>query len=157
MSKIFAYIVIVPLLSLILFKAIAFYENETKQRYLKEITDNLADEVRITGHLSEERYSDFKSRFNRLALFEDENSNPDNTKGIFLRKGSFLNGSIQQINEYQLGDRLFKGDYFMVYIKSSDVTNFSRLENLGINPDDSKNLYYVAKAECRVEYVDVYQ
>jgi hypothetical protein len=32
-----------------------------------------------------------------------------------LRKGSFLNGSIQQINKYKPGDRLYKGDYFIKY------------------------------------------
>jgi hypothetical protein len=54
------------------------------------------------------------------------------------------------ITEYLPEQVLNKGDAFMVYIKSSDVSNYSRIQNGGV-VDEANNLYYKAKVQCRVE------
>ena len=90
-------------------------------------------------------YSDLKVKLNKFGKFEDAN--------IKLMKGVYTNGTVTGMTPYVLGTQLGKGDAFLIYLKSSVVSNYSRLQNGGVNPDDTQNLYYCAKAQCRVEYV----
>ena len=145
MSKIYAFIIIVPLIVVLMFKGIFFYEYDTKQRYIKDLTDSMAYIVKITGVLSADEYSELKTKLNRYARFDDA--------GIFLKKGTYIDGELSSLSTYIPGSRLSKGDAFLIYIRSSEVSNYSRIENGGVNQDDSKNVYFCAKAQCRVEYV----
>lgn len=145
MSKIYAFIIIVPFIALLMFKGIFFYEYDTKQRYIKDISDSTAYVVKITGVLTMDEYSKLKTKLNRFSRFEDSN--------IILMKGVYNNGTLSSLTSYTLGTQLNKGDAFLIYIKSADVSNYSKLQNGGVNPDDTQNLYYCAKAQCRVEYV----
>ena len=145
MSKIYAFIFIVPFIALLLFKGILFYEYDTKQRYIKDLSDNTAYVVKITGVLTTEVYSELKVKLNKFARFEDAN--------IILMKGVYDNGTITNMTVYILGTQFNKGDAFLIYIKSADVSNYSKLQNGGVNSDDTQNLYYCAKSQCRVEYV----
>lgn len=146
MSKIYVFIIIVPLIAILLFNGVFFYEYDTKQRYIKDMTDSTAYVVKIIGVLTDEGYSDLKTKLNKLAGFDDAN--------ILLKKGSYTNGVISGLTNYSLNTRLKKGDAFLIYVKSSNVSIYSRLQNGGVNPDDAQNLYYKAKAVCRVEYVE---
>ena len=128
-----------------MFKAVFFYEYDTKQRYIKDIVDSTAYVVKITGLLTTDEYSNLKSRLNRYGNFNDSS--------IILRKGIYVNGHLTNLTPYNLDTRLQKGDAFLVYIKSTNVSNYSRIQNGGVSVDDSQNLYFKAKAQCRVEYV----
>lgn len=145
MSKIYAFLIIVPFVALLLFKGILFYEYDTKQRYIKDIADSTAYIVKITGVLTMDGYSELKAKLNKFGKFEDAN--------IKLMKGVYANGTVTGMTPYILGTQLNKGDAFLIYVKSAEVSNYSRLQNGGVNPDDTQNLYYCAKAQCRVEYV----
>ena len=145
MSKIYAFIIIVPFIALLMFESIFFYEYDTKQRYIKDLADSTAYVVKITGVLSVDEYSEMKTKLNKYARFDDVN--------IVLMKGVYDGGNLSGLSLYTLGTQLNKGDAFLIYIKSANVSNYSRLQNGGVNPDDTKNLYYTAKAQCRVEYV----
>lgn len=145
MSKIYAFIIIVPFIAVLMFKGIFFYEFDTKQRYIKDLVDSTAYVVKITGVLTTDEYAELKTTLNRYSLFDDA--------GIFLRKGSYIDGELSGLSAYTPGSRLSKGDAFFIYVKSTGVSNYSRIENGGVYQDDGKNLYYSAKAQCRVEFV----
>jgi hypothetical protein len=145
MSKIYAFIVIVPFMALLLFKGILLYEFDTKQRYIKDIADSTAYVVKITGVLSPDVYSDLRTKLNKLAVFDDAD--------IIFMKGEYMDGTLSNLTTYVVGTQLQRGDAFMIYIRSSGVSNYSRLQNGGVNPDDTQNLHYSARAQCRVEYV----
>lgn len=145
MSKIYVFIIIVPFMALLLFKGVLFYEFDTKQRYIKDLADSAAYVVKITGRLTADGYSELKNKLNKFARFEDIN--------IILRKGVYNNGNLSNLTPYTLGTQLNKGDAFLVYVKSAGVSNYSKQQNGGVNPDDSQNLYYCARAQCRVEFV----
>lgn len=145
MSKIYVFIIIVPFIALLMFKSIFFYEYDTKQRYIKDLADSTAYVVKITGVLTVDEYSEMKTKLNRFARFDDAN--------ILLMKGVYDDGNLSGLTPYVLGMQLNKGDAFLFSIKSVDVSNYSKLQNGGVNPDDTQNLYYCAKAQCRVEYV----
>lgn len=153
MGKILVYIVVVPVLLLLLYRFITLYEYDTKQRYLKDMLDSTAQKVKITGILTREDYEELKQKLNKVSRFEEENSNSDDEKGIRLMKSRIYSGIPSEFARYIPDESLNKGDIFAISVKSSDVSNFSRIHNSGVNPDDTKNLYYKAKAECRVEYV----
>jgi hypothetical protein len=146
MSKIYAFLVIVPFIVILLFKGILFYEYDTKQRYIKDIAESIAYEVKITGVLTVDEYISFRERLNKLSKFD--------SSSIILKKGYYINGSLTNLTTYLPGDALQKGDAFQIYIKSSEVSNYSRVENGGVNPDDLQNIYYKALVECRVEKND---
>lgn len=146
MSKMLSFLVIVPLIIMLLFKGVFFYEYDTKQRYIKDLTDSTAYIVKITGVLSGDEYSRLKSSLNKYGNFNDT--------GIILEKGIYSNGEITALETYIPGTRLNKGDAFVLTVKSSNAANYSRIENNGINPDDTKNLYYTSRAVCRVEYLE---
>lgn len=145
MSKIYAFIIIVPFIALLMFRGVLFYEFDTKQRYIKDITDSTAYVVKITGVITADGYLELKNKLNKYARFEDAN--------IKMMKGVYNNGTISGMTPYTFGTQLNKGDAFLIYIKSAEVSNYSKLQNGGVNPDDAQNLYYCAKAQCRVEYV----
>lgn len=145
MSKIYAFVIIVPIIALLLFKGTLFYEYDTKQRYIKDISDSTAYIVKITGVLTIDGYSELKVKLNKFGKFEDVN--------IKLMKGVYTNGTITGMTPYILGSQLSKGDAFLIYVKSAKVSNYSRLQNGGVNQDDTQNLYFCAKTQCRVEYV----
>ena len=145
MSKIYVFIIIVPFIALLMFKSIFFYEYDTKERYIKDLADSTAYVVKITGVLTVDGYPELKAKLNKFARFDDAN--------IMLMKGVYVNGTLSSLTPYILGTQLNKGDAFLIYIKSADVSNYSKLQNGGVNPDDTQNLYYCAKAQCRVEYV----
>jgi hypothetical protein len=145
MSKILAFLVLLPLIVLLLLKAVAFYEYDTKQRYIKNILDTVAYKVKITGVLTAEECLDIRDRLNKLARFDGD--------CIKMSYGTCENGLISDnLQAYTEGNVLYKGEVFDIYVKSADVSNLSMLYNLGVSEDESKNLRYVAKAVCRVEY-----
>ena len=145
LSKIYAFIIIVPLIAVLLFKGVFFYEYDTKQRYIKDMVDSTTYVVKITGVLAMDGYSELKAKLNKSGRFNDTN--------IKLMKGVYTNGTITGMTPYILGTQLSKGDAFLIYVKSAEVSNYSRLQNGGVNPDETQNIYYCAKAQCRVEYV----
>lgn len=146
MSKIYSFIIIIPLIAMLLFKGVFFYEYDTKQRYIKDLVDSTAYIVKITGVLMQDEYNRLKTDLNKYADFSDSN--------IILKKGIYSNGNILASESYIPGMRLNKGDAFVIYVKSDNVSNYSKVENMGVSMDDAKNLYFKAKAVCRVEYVD---
>ncbi|NJD02788.1 MAG: hypothetical protein FIA99_09405 [Ruminiclostridium sp.] len=146
MSKIYSFIIIIPLIAMLLFKGVFFYEYDTKQRYIKDLADSTAYIVKITGVLAQDEYSRLKTNLNKYAIFDDSS--------IILKKGIYSNGNITASEPYLPGTRLNKGDAFMIYVRSTNVSNYSRVENGGVSADDSKNLHFMAKAVCRIEYLD---
>jgi len=146
MSKIFSFLIIIPLVAMLLFKGVFFYEYDTKQRYIKDLTDSTAYVVKITGVLSQDEYNRLKTSLNKYGTFNDA--------GIILKKGIYTDGDITVLQTYIPGTRLVKGDAFVIYVKSSNVANYSKIENGGVSPDDTKNLYFKARAVCRVEYLE---
>lgn len=146
MSKVYSFIIIIPLIIMLLFKGVFFYEYDTKQRYIKDLVDSTAYIVKITGVLTQDEYNRIKTNLSKYASFGNSS--------IILKKGIYSNGNILASEPYILGTRLTKGDAFILYVKSDNVSNYSRIENLGVSADDTKNLYFKAKAVCRVEYMD---
>jgi hypothetical protein len=71
-----------------------------------------------------------------------------------LKKGRYLDGSLEYMEDYMPGEQLGKGDAFLIFVKSSEVSNYSRVQNGGVSFDDTRNLYFKAKAQCRIEYAD---
>ena len=147
MNKVFVAIILFPFIAILAFKAVAISEYDMKQRYLKDQVDLLTYEVKITGILTIDEYSNFISKINRISDFSKAGS-------IVLQKGNFSGtGVLTNMQTYTPGEMLSKGEAFFIYIKSSNVSNYSRLQNNGVNPDDSENLYYKAKSLSRVEKV----
>ena len=106
---------------------------------------SMAYEVKITGVLTASEYSGLKTKLNSFGKFDDT--------GIILKKGIYVDGSLSSLTAYNLNTRLNKGDAFLIYVKSSNVSNYSRIQNGGVCADDTENLYYKTKAQCRVEYI----
>lgn len=146
MSKIYSFIIIIPIIALLLFKGVFFYEFDTKQRYIKDLTDSTAYIVKITGVLTQDEHNYLETQLNKYAIFDDGS--------IILEKGIYSNGNILSPTPYIPGTKLQKGDAFIIYVRSKNVSNYSRVENWGISEDDTKNLHFTAKAVCRVEYMD---
>ena len=145
MNKIYVFIVIVPVIAFLMFKGIFFYEFDTKQRYIKDVIDSIAYDVKITGVLTGDEYADLKTKLNSFAKFDDT--------GIILEKGIYVDGNLSYLTTYNMNTQLNKGDAFVIYVKSSNVSNYSRMQNGGVSADDSQNLYFNAKAQCRVEFI----
>ncbi len=146
MSKIYAFLILVPFIALLFFKGVLFYEYDTKERYIKDLTDSIAYKVKITGVLTPDEYNEFKTKLGTLWKFDDLNGS------ILLKRGRYVDGTVTDWSAYTPNTQLGKGEAFLVYVKSSQPSNYSKLQNGGVDPDPSKNLYYVAKAQCRVEY-----
>lgn len=145
MNKIFVSIIIIPFIAILMFKAIAISDFDLKQRYLKDQVDLVAYQVKITGTLTDDAYNEFLIKINKLADFSSVSSS------IILKKGTYVNGVITGLTNYTIGEVLNKGEAFLVYIKSSNVSNYSRIQNGGVSLDDTENLFYTAKAQCRIE------
>lgn len=147
MNKIIAFLVTLPVIAILLFKAVAFYEYDTKQRYIKNLIDTTAYKVKITGVLTNEEKNDLMDRLNQLAKFEEN--------GIKLKKGSITDEDVTYTSpDYSPGETLQKGDIFSIYVVSSEPSIYSRIENGGVDlVNKENNIYYKAKSICRVEYI----
>lgn len=143
MSKVISFLVIVPIMVLLIFKAVLFYEFEAKQRYIKDLTDNLTYKVKITGVLTSEEYTEYLNRLNKISRFT--------TNSVVLKKGRYVDGAATDWVSYAADENLTRGQAFMIYVKSMDVSLFSRLHNRGVMSVDEQNLYFIAKAQCRIE------
>lgn len=143
MSKVISFLVIVPFMALIIYKSILFYEFDTKQRYIKDLSDNLAYKVKITGVLTPDEYHEYFAKLNKVSRFE--------AYSIVLKQGRYIDGTVTDWSAYMPGNVLERGQAFMVYVQSADVALYSRLQNGGVMPCDDQNLHYAAKAQCRIE------
>lgn len=111
------------------------------------MVDNIAYKVKITGILTSDEYqNELKAGINKLAKFDDS--------GIKLQRAAYSEGGIEAWVSYSPGEYLEKGDAFMIYVESEEVSNFSRLQNSGVTGDKTRDLHYKAKAVCRVEKND---
>jgi hypothetical protein len=143
MSKVISFLVIVPFMVLIIYKSILFYEFDTKQRYIKDLSDNLAYKVKITGILTPGEYNEYFTKLNKVSRFE--------SYSVILRQGRYIDGAVSDWSAYMPGNALDRGQAFFVYVKSADVPLYSRLQNGGVMSADDQNLHFVAKAQCRIE------
>ncbi len=144
MNKIYAFIIIVPLIAMLFFRSMAFYEFDTKQRYIKNAVDNAAHKVMITGVLTNDDMNDLKKELQKMGRFETEN--------ILLERGVIeADGTIRGMNTYVPGNILNRGEIFSIFVQSQEQPSLSKMEG-GSGGQDEK-LYYKAKAICRIEKV----
>lgn len=142
MSKIYTFLIIIPIIAALFFKTAALYEFDTKQRYIKNTVDNLTHKVMITGVMTEKDKADLLDRLNRLGKFS-ENS-------VILEAGSVDSyESISELYPYMAGDVLDRGAVFSITVKSDDESLLSEMGDK--SADGSHKLYYKAKAVCRIE------
>lgn len=144
MSKIIAYLIIVPFIIILMINAITVFEFTLKQRYIKDCIDAVCDKVRITGVMTESDLNNLIQELNKYSDF-------DKSESITLRKGSYINGTLGSNTAYVLGEKLDRGDAFYISVISSSVSNYSKIVNGGISANDAYNIYYTAKAQCRIE------
>lgn len=144
MNKIYAFIIVIPMIVILFFKTIAFYEFDTKQRYVKNAIDNVAHKVMITGVLTVGDRVELKKELQKMADFKDED--------IVLERGTIApDGAVSLLDEYVPGSILDRGDIFSIYVQSENQSSLSKME--GGSAGESRELYYSAKAICRVEKV----
>lgn len=142
MNKIYTFLIIIPLIALIFVKSIAFYEFDTKQRYVKNIVDGVAHKVMITGVMTVSDKAKLLEDLRKLDDFEESD--------IILRYGNLQsNGSLSQLNTYVPGNVLDRGEIFSIYVQSLNQSTLSRTEDS--SDDENSGLYYKAKATCRIE------
>ncbi len=140
MNKVYAFIIIIPLLAILFLKTMSFYEFDTKQRYIKNAIDSAAHKVMITGVMTVADKEELMCKLKKLSSFKDED--------VILKCGSMeLDGTLINLSYYSLGDVLDRGEIFSIHVQSDEETDFSRME--GSSGDDK--LFYKAKAICRVE------
>jgi len=132
--------------AILIVKSVLFFEFDSKQRYIKDLPDNIVYKVKITGVLTSDEYNDFKVKLNKLAQFDNDS--------IVIIKGTYVDDSIGNWSDYIIGTKIPRGEAFKVYIQSKNVAVISKLQNGGISSDDQKNLYYKAKSQCRIEKED---
>lgn|GEM_PF-1959127 len=141
MSKIYAFIIIIPVIAILLFKAIAFYEFDTKQRYIKNTIDTVAHKVMLTGVLTAQDKEDMMEKLNRFGNFNEDN--------VILESGSInADGEVYGMRRYTTGDILDRGEIFSIVVKSDNESLLSGMEG---DSDEDNKLCYKAKAVCRVE------
>lgn len=141
MGKIYSFIIIIPIIATLLFKAIAFYDFDTKQRYIKNTIDAVAHKVMITGVLTARDKEEMLEKLNRFGNFGEDN--------IKLETGSVnADGEVYGMSRYTTGDILDRGAVFSILVNSDNKSLLSGVE--GDLNEDSK-LCYKAKAVCRVE------
>jgi hypothetical protein len=145
MSKILVFIVTVPFLCLLLYKAVFFYEYDTKQRYLKDLVDDAAFKVRLTGILTREEHDELAQKLLRLGIDTGSGS------GIIIKKGSFSDGELAALTDYTPGEYLQRGDAFMLTVISVNPSKLSVVFGRD-GSEGGDELYFKAKALCRVEY-----
>lgn len=140
MNKVYAFIIIIPLIAILFLKTISFYEFDTKQRYIKNAIDNAAHKVMITGVMTVKDKEELLSKLQKLSPFKDED--------VILKCGSMDSDEIStNLSYYSLGDVLDRGQIFSIYVKSDTETDFSRMEG----SSENDKVFYKAKAICRVE------
>jgi len=142
MNKIFAFIIIIPLIAMLFLKTMGFYEFDTKQRYIKNTVDSVAHKVMITGVMTVADKEELMNQLRKLSDFED--------KDVSLKCGDMQsNGTITGLYEYVLGKVLDRGEVFSIYVQSKDESTLSRME--GDSDNENTKLFYKAKAICRIE------
>ncbi len=141
MSKIYAFIIIIPVIAILLFKTIAFYEFDTKQRYIKNTIDSASHKVMITGVLTAGDKEEMLKKLNRFGDFGEDS--------IILESGSVnADGEIYGMSRYTTGDILDRGEIFSIFVLSGNKSLLSGVEG---DSDEDNKLCYKAKAVCRVE------
>lgn len=140
MNKVYAFIIIIPLIAILFLKTMSFYEFDTKQRYIKNAIDNVAHKVMLTGVMTVKDKEELMNKLQKLSSFEDED--------IILKCGNLdSDGTLSDLSSYSLGEVLDRGEVFSIYIQSDVETDFSRMEG----SSENDKLFYKAKAICRVE------
>lgn len=141
MNKLYTFFLVVPIIALLFIKAVAVYEFDTKQRYIKNLVDNTVHKVMLTGVLTVGEKQELIEELNKLGHFEEQD--------MILNYGSVQSdGTLGAFYSYVPGNVLERGEVFSIYVKSGNESTFSRLEGNAVEDD---KLYYKAKAACRVE------
>ena len=138
MNKIYAFLVIMPIMVILMFKAVALYEYDTTQRYIKNYIDDTARKVMITGVMTLQDKNNLLLNLSKFGTFT-QNS-------IILKRGDSSNTSDTNMIDYAIGSILGRGEYFSIYVKSDNESTLSRLEG-----DSTKQVFYKARAVCRIE------
>ncbi|PYG89140.1 hypothetical protein LY28_00963 [Ruminiclostridium sufflavum DSM 19573] len=141
MSKIYAFLLIIPLMAILYLKAISFYEFDTKQRYIKNAVDSTAHKVMITGVMTDTDKEELLYKLRKLGKFKDTD--------LVLECGCMeQDGTWSELCSYSLGSVLERGEVFRIYVQSEAESRFSKIE---AGSDYGNKLFYKAKAVCRVE------
>ncbi len=144
MNKIYAFLIIIPLIAVLFFKTLSFYEYDTKQRYVKNAVDNVAHKVMITGVMTVRDHEELLEKLGRLGTFEGSN--------ISIKCGNVQpDGTVGGLGDYVLGRVMDRGTIFSIYVESESESIFSETEGNFDNEGDE--LHYRAKATCRVEKI----
>jgi len=142
MNKIYAFIIIIPLLAILFLKTMSFYEFDTKQRYIKNTVDSVAHKVMITGVMTNNDKDELIDKLEKLSDFKSED--------VILKCGYMQeDGSMSGLYSYVPGNVLERGEIFSIYVQSTGESALSRMEGESIG--ENKKLFYKAKALCRVE------
>ncbi len=146
MNKIYAFLIIIPLIAVLFFKTLTFYEYDTKQRYVKNAVDSVAHKVMITGVMTVSDREELVEKLGKMGTFGANN--------ISIKYGNVLpDGTIGGLGDYVMGSVLDRGEIFSIYVESENASIFSETE---VNSDDEGNkLHYRAKAICRVEKINL--
>ncbi len=144
MNKIYAFLIIIPLIAVLFFKTLTFYEYDTKQRFVKNVVDSVAHKVMITGVMTVRDREELGEKLGKLGTFGAGN--------ISIKCGNVQpDGTVGGLGDYVLGSVLDRGEIFSIYVESENASIFSEME---VNSDDEGNgLHYRAKATCRVEKI----
>ncbi|WP_024832793.1 hypothetical protein [Ruminiclostridium josui] len=142
MNKIYAFLIIIPLIAVLFYKTLTFYEYDTKQRYVKNEVDSAAHKVMITGVMTIMDREELLGKLSKLGNFRASN--------ISIKCGNLQpDGTVGRLREYVLGSLLNRGEIFSIYVESENESIFSEME---VNSHNEGNgLHYRAKAICRVE------
>ncbi len=142
MSKIYAFLIILPLIAMLFVKTMGFYEFDTKQRYIKNAVDAAAHKVMITGVFTTGDKEELINKLKKLADFRSEN--------LVLEWGvTGPEGVIPPLSPYTPGNILDRGYIFCIKVQSEGESTLSKIS--GGNTNEAGKLYYRAKALCRIE------
>lgn len=142
MNKIYAFLIIIPLITLLFIKSVTFYEFDTKQRYIKNTVDSVTHKVMITGVMTVNDKSRLLEELKKLGDFDDSS--------IILKYGNLrADGSLSSVYTYVPGIIMDRGAIFSIYVQSKNESRLSKAEDFA--DDESGKLYYKAKATCRIE------
>lgn len=142
MNKIYAFIIIIPIVAMLFFKTMVFYEFDTKQKYIKNTVDAVARKVMITGVMTA---GDREELLDKLKKFGDFGIEDIKTEYGIMQP----DGTIWGLSAYTPGNVMNRGEIFSIYVQSENESNLSRME--GDPAGDADKLYYSAKATCRIE------
>ena len=140
MTKLFAFIVTFPLAFILFVKAVAFYDFDTKQRYLQNSADLLAYKAQITGVVTSSEMTEFQSKAS--SLLNDASVSVAYSVGI----DPAGNGNITW-STYSPGTQMTKGQYFKIYVVGGQSL-YSKAQVGKSSPD---KVHYKAKSVVRVE------